>query len=77
MQYFGYLRRNPDVPPDGNFNGFDFWLRKLDSFSLPGEDVEDDAAALARIRWAEMIKAFLISSEYVRRFGPEDFSLRR
>jgi hypothetical protein len=77
MQYFGYLRRNPDAAPDGSFGGFDFWLQKLDSFSLPSEDVEDDAVALARIRRAEMIKAFLISSEYVRRFGPENFSLRR
>ena len=30
---------------------------QLDSFSLPGEDVEDDAVALARIRRAEMVKA--------------------
>jgi hypothetical protein len=26
MQYFGYLRRNPDDPPNNNFDGFDFWL---------------------------------------------------
>ena len=29
MQYFGYLRRNPNDAPDGNFNGYDFWLNKL------------------------------------------------
>jgi hypothetical protein len=25
MQYFGYLRRNPDDAPDNNLNGFNFW----------------------------------------------------
>jgi hypothetical protein len=29
LYYFGYLRRNPDDPPDGNLNGFNFWLRDL------------------------------------------------
>ena len=32
MQYFGYLRRNPDDAPDGNFAGYDFWLAKLNQF---------------------------------------------
>jgi hypothetical protein len=32
MQYFGYLRRNPDDAPDGNFNGYNFWLNKLNVF---------------------------------------------
>ena len=27
--YFGYLRRNPDDPPDHNFAGFNFWLDDL------------------------------------------------
>jgi len=27
--YFGYLRRNPDDPPDNNFVGFNFWLDDL------------------------------------------------
>ena len=57
MQYFGYLRRNPDDAPDNNFAGFDFWLAKLDQF---GGDY----------RAAEMVKAFISSSEYRRRFGP-------
>jgi hypothetical protein len=26
MHYFGYLHRNPDDPPDNDWNGFDFWL---------------------------------------------------
>jgi hypothetical protein len=55
MQYFGYLRRNPDDAPDTNFAGYDFWLSKLDQF---GGD----------FRRAEMVKAFISSSEYRDRF---------
>ncbi|SRR5258705_5686029 len=29
MQYFGYLRRNPNDPQDTDYTGFDFWLTKL------------------------------------------------
>ena len=57
MQYFGYLRRNPDDAPDNNFAGFDFWLAKLNQF---GGDY----------RAAEMVKAFISSAEYRHRFGP-------
>ncbi len=56
LQYFGYLRRNPDDKPDIDFSGYDFWLRKLDQFA--GNFVE-----------AEMIKAFITSDEYRQRFG--------
>src|SRR5205807_8134334 len=31
MEYFGYLRRNPNEAPDGNFAGYDFWLTKLNA----------------------------------------------
>ncbi|HSS20919.1 MAG TPA: TIGR03118 family protein [Pyrinomonadaceae bacterium] len=51
MQYFGYLRRDPDT------SGFNFWLNKLNAFN--GNFVN-----------AEMVKAFLLSSEYRQRFGP-------
>jgi len=57
MQYFGYLRRNPNDAPDNNFDGYNFWLGKLNQFN--GNFVE-----------AEMVKAFLNSSEYRQRFGP-------
>jgi hypothetical protein len=30
LHYFGYLRRNPDDPPDGDMRGFDFWLQILE-----------------------------------------------
>ena len=59
MQYFGYLRRNPNDPPELNldFGGYNFWLGKLNQFN--GNFVD-----------AEMVKAFIISSEYRQRFGP-------
>ena len=59
MQYFGYLRRNPnDAPEPGlNFDGYNFWLGKLNQFN--GNFVN-----------AEMVKAFIISGEYRQRFGP-------
>ena len=68
-QYFGYLRRDPNALPDLDFSGYDFWLSKLDGFSLPGEDVRDERVALARVRRAEMVKAFVTSVEYRRRVG--------
>ena len=69
MQYFGYLRRNPNDPPDTNFDGYDFWLGKMNSFSSPGEDVRDERVALGRVRRAEMVRAFIVSGEYRSRFG--------
>jgi hypothetical protein len=59
MQYFGYLRRNPnDSPEPGlNFDGYNFWLAKLEQFN--GNFIE-----------AEMVKAFITSPEYHQRFGP-------
>jgi hypothetical protein len=69
MQYDGYLRRNPDDAPDNNFSGYDFWLAKMDQFSLPGEDMRDANVALGRVRRAEMVKAFIVSGEYRERFG--------
>jgi uncharacterized delta-60 repeat protein len=58
MQYFGYMRRNPNDPPEPtlDYQGYNFWLNKLDSFN--GNYVE-----------AEMVKAFLNSAEYRQRFG--------
>ena len=68
MQYFGYLRRNPDDEPDFNFDGYDFWLGKLNQFSRPGEDVRNESVALGRVRRSEMVRAFIESAEYRRRF---------
>jgi hypothetical protein len=56
MEYYTYLRRNPDDLPDGNFDGWRFWVNKLNQFN--GNFVA-----------AEMVKAFISSSEYRQRFG--------
>ena len=56
MQYFGYLRRNPDDAPDNDLSGYNFWLNKLNQFH--GNFVN-----------AEMVKAFILSAEYRRRFA--------
>jgi len=69
MQYFGYLRRNPDDSPNVDFSGYQFWLNKLNQFSLPGEDVRDERVALSRVTRADMVKSFLVSGEYRGRFG--------
>jgi hypothetical protein len=55
MQYFGYLHRNPDEGPDHDLSGFNFWLSKLNEHN--GSFIE-----------AEMVKAFLNSTEYRQRF---------
>jgi uncharacterized delta-60 repeat protein len=70
MQYYGYMRRNPDDFPDFNFRGYDFWLSKLNSFSQPGEDVRDESVALSRVARAQMVEAFITSIEYRQRFAP-------
>ena len=58
MQYFGYLRRNPDDAPELNldFGGYNFWLRKLNNHG--GNYIT-----------AEMVNAFIVSGEYRGRFG--------
>jgi FG-GAP-like repeat/Domain of unknown function (DUF4214) len=57
MEYFGYLRRNPDEGPDTDYSGYDFWLTKLNQFK--GNFID-----------AEMVKAFIASGEYRNRFTP-------
>ncbi|HEX7316456.1 MAG TPA: Calx-beta domain-containing protein [Pyrinomonadaceae bacterium] len=61
MQYFGYLRRNPEEADfrgeaDPNWLGYNFWLQKLN---------DNDGDYIA----AEMVKAFITSIEYRQRFG--------
>ncbi len=57
MQYFGYLKRNPNDFPEAtlDFTGYNFWLNKLNQFN--GNFVA-----------AEMVKAFITSGEYRQRF---------
>jgi uncharacterized membrane protein len=58
IQYFGYLRRNPNDPPEPalDFQGYNFWLAKLNQFN-------------GNFQNAEMVRAFLFSPEYRERFG--------
>ena len=56
MEYFGYLRRDPDASPDSDLSGYNFWLNKLNQFN--GNYLD-----------AEMVRAFIVSSEYRQRFG--------
>jgi hypothetical protein len=51
LHYFGYLRRNPDDPPDRNLNGFNFWLKEVETTG--------DIGRLPR--------AFMVSIEYTAR----------
>jgi hypothetical protein len=55
MQYFGYLRRDPDGAPDTDFSGYNFWLNKLNSFG--GDYIR-----------SEMVRSFIVSDEYRDRF---------
>jgi hypothetical protein len=72
MQYIGYLRRNPNDAPEPalDYAGYDYWLTKMNQFSVAGEDVRNEQVALARVQRAEMVRAFIVSSEYRQRFGP-------
>lgn len=58
MQYFGYLRRNPDDAPDGNLDGFNFWKNELNSGTKNS---------------FEMVDAFISSGEYRERFFNSPF----
>jgi len=56
VQYMGYLRRGPNEIPDSNFDGYNFWLNKLNQFN-------------GDFQAAEMVKAFINATEYRGRFG--------
>jgi hypothetical protein len=56
MQYFGFLRRNPNDLPDADYSGYDFWLTKLNLFNGNSGN-------------ADMVKSFTTSPEYRQRFG--------
>jgi hypothetical protein len=56
MQYFGYLRRDPDNGNgDTDYTGYDFWLTKLNQFN-------------GNFQSADMVKSFIVASEYKSRF---------
>jgi hypothetical protein len=51
LHYFGYLRRNPDDPPDKGMSGFNFWLNEVEKSQDPGR----------------LTRGFMASREYVER----------
>lgn len=51
LHYFGYLRRNPEDPRDGNLDGFNFWLKEIESTGEVGR----------------LSRAFAASTEYTER----------
>jgi hypothetical protein len=53
LEYIGYLRRNPQDPPDHDFSGYQYWLNV---FNSSGDDFQ-------------MTNAFISSFEYRSRFG--------
>jgi hypothetical protein len=55
MQYFGYLRRDPNSGNDTDYTGYDFWLTKLNQFN-------------GNFTNADMVKSFIVSGEYRGRF---------
>jgi len=48
LHYFGYLRRNPDDPPDKGWDGFNYWREELEKSGDPGR----------------VTRAFMLSGEY-------------
>jgi hypothetical protein len=58
FEYFGYLRRNPNDPPDSNMNGYNGWLSILNA-----------SGAYPNSNYNHNIDAFLQSIECRRRFG--------
>ena len=57
MEYFGYLRRNPNEGQDSDYSGYEFWFKKLTQFN-------------GDYQKSEMVKAFISATEYRQGFGP-------
>jgi hypothetical protein len=55
MQFLGYLRRDPNVGPDTDYTGYDFWLQKLNNHA-------------GDFHAAQMVRSFIVSGEYLNRF---------
>jgi hypothetical protein len=59
FHYFGFLRRNPDDPPNFNdIGGYNFWLGSLNNLVFNGTPNP----------YHEIIRAFITSPEYQERF---------
>lgn len=53
IEYFGFLRRNPNDPPDNDMSGYNWWLGQYNTYNDQNG----------------MITAFITSTEYRARFG--------
>jgi hypothetical protein len=53
LHYFSYLHRNPDDPPDKNMDGFNFWLKEVET---SGEVERLTRAFMASIEHGEKMK---------------------
>jgi Tol biopolymer transport system component len=59
--YRTFLQREPNGPPDNNWDGFNYWVFKLDSTNPDDRDG----------KYNEMLRAFILSTEYRgRSWGP-------
>jgi hypothetical protein len=65
LSYNIYLRRQPNDPPDNNFDGFNFWLDSLNNCTGPEDGGNRDTYEC----YNNIVRAFLVSTEYRARFG--------
>lgn len=65
MEYFGYLRRDPDE------SEYNFWKAKLDHFSPAIQSAYGSyvSGRVGEYIDAEMVRAFIVAGEYRTRFG--------
>jgi hypothetical protein len=63
--YYVYLQRAPNDPPDYNFDGFNFWLNSLNNCTGPEDGGDRDTYQC----YNDIVRAFLVSTEYRARFG--------
>jgi hypothetical protein len=65
LSYNIYLQRQPNDPPDYNFDGFNFWLDSLNNCTGPEDNGNRDTYQC----YNDIVRAFLVSTEYRARFG--------
>ena len=58
--YRGILQRKPNDPPDNNWDGYNFWVGVLDGTNPDAGDY----------KYSQVLKGFIVSTEYRSRFGP-------
>jgi hypothetical protein len=56
--YRGLLQREPNAPPDNNWDGYNFWVGVLDGTNPDAGDY----------KYSQVLKGFVVSTEYRNRF---------